>query len=244
MKRAAILGALLLTGAAPFLPFEQARIDDRPGAQVPLDMPFVDQRGQATTLRRIAQGKPLLLVPVLHDCPNICDATLAGLGEAIARQRFRVGRDVAVVAFGIDPRETPGEASRNLRRHRLTQFSALVGGRPSIRAVTQALGYRYAWDARIGQYAHLSAVAVLTPEGRLSRWIGGIAPQPGQVERAIADARGSRTVGLGDALALLCYHYDPVSGRYSLAIDRIVKAAALLSVVALAALVWRLGRST
>jgi protein SCO1/2 len=111
-----------------------------------------------------------------------------------------------------------------------------------VRAVTGAIGYRYAYDPQAGQYAHVAAVAVLTSDGRLSRWFGGMAPQPNEVEQALVDATRERTPGLGETIALLCFHYDPLTGRYSLAIERLVKAAAVLSVIVLAFLVWRLRR--
>jgi protein SCO1/2 len=241
----AALGLLLglaVASAAPFQPFEAARIVDKPGARVPLDAPFTDQAGRPTTLRRVAAGKPVLLAPVLHDCPNLCDVTLAALADALDRQRFEAGRDVAVVAFGIDPRETPADAAADLARHKRLTATALVGDSAAVHAVTDAIGYRYAYDPAAAQYAHVAAVAVLTPDGRLSRWLGGMAPQPEEVEQALVDATRERTPGLGETLALLCYHYDPLTGRYSLAIERLVQAAALLSVLVLALLIWRLRR--
>jgi protein SCO1/2 len=152
---------------------------------------------------------------------------------------------MAVVAFGIDPSEGPKDAAADLARvAKLSSLpvTALVGNEPAIHAVTGALGYRYAYDPRISQYAHLAATAVLTPDGRLVRWIGGIAPEPSDLHQTIADARQGRTSTLADVVALLCYHFDPHTGRYSLAIDRIVQAAGLLTVIILAAFVWRLQR--
>ena len=209
MRRRLLLLAPALLAAAPFDPFDEARIVDRPGAQVPLDARFTDQDGRATTLRRVAAGRPILLAPVLHDCPNICGVTLAGLSDAIAGQASRPGRDVALVAFGIDPAETAADAAADLERlerRRPLEATALVGDAAAVRAVTDALGYRYAYDPRIGQYAHLAATAVLTPDGRLVRWLNGIAPEPAALASAIADARQEKTGGLGDAIALLCFH--------------------------------------
>lgn len=233
----------------PFDPFDAATIVDRPGAQIPVDAPFRDAEGRTTTLRAIADGRPMLLVPVLHECPNICGATLSGLASAVAEQRYRAGRDFAVVAFGIDPAEGPGDARADMARlaaqnpgHGLSGAAWLTGEEDSIRAVTDALGYRYAWDERIGQYAHASATAVLTPDGRLTRWLYGVAPDPGDLAAAVEDARAGRTGGFLERLILLCYHYDPETGRYSLIVTRAVQIAGLLTVLLLGGLILFLRR--
>lgn len=244
MKRLALLllVPLALIAAAPFDPFNEARIDGRPGAQVPLDLAFTDQNGKNATLRARAAGKPIVLVPVLHDCRNICGIVLRGLGEAVAQQPFKAGRDMTLVAFGIDPAETPADAAADRAKHPALPASFLVGTEPDVRAVTDSLGYRYAYDPRICEYAHVSATAVLTADGKLVRWVNGIAPEPADLSRAIADAKQGRTSAFAEAIALLCYHYDPETGRYSVAITRVLKAAAALTVLLLAGTILFLRR--
>ncbi|HZP98260.1 MAG TPA: SCO family protein [Reyranella sp.] len=217
--------------ALAFDAFHQATIEDRRGAQLPLDTGFRDEHGNVVTLRQVGQGKPIVLAPVLHHCPNICGLTLAGLADAIAHQKYVVGRDFRVVAFGIDPHEGPADAADSLMRLR-TAFPALQGGvvgltgaAPDIAAVTQALGYRYAWDKDIGQYAHVAAVAILTPEGKLTRWLYGISPSANDLKLALTDAAQGRLGSLGDRFLLLCYHYDPKTGRYGPLIWIVLRAA-------------------
>lgn len=228
--------------ARPFDPFHEARIDARPGAQVPLDLVFTDQNGSGTTLRRIAGGKPVLLVPVLHECPNICGVTLRGLASAIAKQPYKAGEDFEVIAFGIDPKETAADAAADSDRQPKLDATFLVGSDMAVHAVTDALGYRYAYDPRIRQYAHIAAIAVLAPGGKLVRWVNGIAPDPRDLGRAITDAGDRRTNVFAQAVAVLCYHYDPRTGQYSLAINRIVQAASILTVLILGAVVLGLWR--
>lgn len=250
-----LLACMLAALAAPataqnaFDPFGVASIDERPGAQVPMDMPFRDASGQPTTLRQIGGNKPILLAPVLHDCPNLCGVTLAGLSRAIAAQSQRPGQDFAVVAFGIDPREDAGAATRDLVRLRqatgenaIDPVWASVGSEKNVRAVTDALGFHYAWDERIGQYAHIAAVAVLTPDGRLSSWLYGLSPPPQDVSQAIASAAAGRTGSWADQLLLLCYHYDPATGEYTPAIEMILRIAAGATMAGLAFLIWHLRR--
>lgn len=235
--------------AQGFDPFGLATIESRPGAEVPLERRFRDAAGAPTTLAAIGRGRPILLVPVLHDCPNVCGVTLAGLADAVAGQALRPGRDFAVVAFGIDPAETPAAAAADLARLRarangraLGDVAALTGSRESVRAVTDAIGFRYAWDGRTGQYAHVAAVAVLTPDGRLSSWLYGLKPEPEALGRALAAARDGRTGNWTDRLLLLCYHYDPVSGRYTARIEMLLRIAGGLTMAAIALLIWRLSR--
>ena len=165
--------ALLATGAVdPNDPFKAASIEERRGAAIPLDLPFVASTGQAVTLRRLAGGKPLLIAPVQHECPNICGVTLAGIADAIDGQaKYTPGRDFAIVALGIDPREGPAQAQEDLKRLAAQrpdgawQPVALTGSDEAVHAVTDALGYRYAWSDQLNQYAHLSGTAVLTEVG-------------------------------------------------------------------------------
>jgi len=244
MSRLPLVLALLLAAfgaraAPPFDPFGVATIDARPGAQIPLDLPFQDETGRTVTLRGLAHGRPILLAPVQHRCPNICIATLEGLARVLRGQTARPGRDVEVVAFGIDPREGPADAAVSARRLEAglagpAGVAALTGPASRIAQVTQALGYRYAWDTRIGQYAHVAAVAVLSPGGRLSGWLYGVAPPPTLVHAAIAAAARGGVASLGERLLLLCYHYDPVSGRYDVLVMDLLGGAAALTALTLA----------
>ncbi len=251
MKASAFLLLFAATpAAAQFDPFGEAKIVDRSGATVPLDVPLRDASGQAVTLRSLGKGRPILLVPVLHHCPNLCGVTLAGVADAVFAQSAKPGTDFEVVAFGIDPKEGPDAAADDLAQLRarvaprgLDGFDAVVGPPASIHAVTDAIGYRYAWDPRIGQYAHAAATAVLTPDGRLSGWLAGLAPRPADLAAALARARQGTPGGWEQQLLLLCYHYDPATGRYTPSILGILRLAALATLAGLALLLLRLRRA-
>jgi len=236
----ALFGA---TAAAPFDPFAEARIEAHPGAQVPLSTPLIDEQGQRTTLGTLAKGKPILLVPVLHDCPNLCGVTLDGLTSAMRASGTVGGRDATVIAFGIDPKESARDARASLDelagRHPeiAGHIHATIGTETAIHGVTNALGYHYAFDPRIGQYAHAAATAVLTPDGRFSRWLYGLAPEPADLKAALNEARAGKTGGIVRRLVLLCYHYDPQTGRYSLAIAWLLRVGCILTVLAILAYV-------
>jgi protein SCO1/2 len=250
-RRLALLAIVALaTGAVdPNDPFKAAAIIERPSAAIPLDQPVVDAAGTHTTLRRIARGEPLLITPVQHECPNICGVTLAGITAAIDGQaKYRPGRDFAVVAFGIDPHEGPAQARDDLQRlarqrpKATWQPVALTGGDAAIHAVTDALGYRYAWSDQLRQYAHLSGTAVLTPDGKLSSWLYGLSPTPTQLDAALAQATAERSGDVMQQILLLCFHYDPQTGRYSLAITEAMRFAGIATVLLIGLAIWLLSR--
>lgn len=239
MRTVLVLVLLLATcGRALALdPFHATGIDQKIGTRVPIDLVFQDENGERMTLRQAGHGKPIVLAPVVHRCPNICGLTLAGLAQAISGQKFTPGPDFTVAAFGIDPREGPADARESLGKLRQF-FPALRDGLhgftsadADIRAVTDALGYRYAWDDDLQQYAHVAAVAVLTPDGRLSRWLYGISLDPTDLRLALTEAGKGKIGSWGDQLLLLCYHYDPQTGRYGSVIWMALQVGGAITVV-------------
>lgn len=241
---ASLFCLLLLAGPAwAFDPLTAARIDRRPNAQIPLDRVFVERTGQETTLGRLADGKPILLVPVQYNCPNICGVTLSGLFRAITAQKFRPGVDFTLVTIGIDAREKPQDVGHLFDRVAAAfpsfpeeTMHGLTGTADDIAAVTAALGYRYAWDPDLRQFDHVAATAVLTPQGRLSTWLYGVAPEPLDLKLALTEAGAGRIGRWTDQLLLLCYHYDPATGSYTpiawIAL-RIIAALVLLAILLL-----------
>ncbi|HEY3800864.1 MAG TPA: hypothetical protein VGL58_21125 [Caulobacteraceae bacterium] len=234
MNRAAlIVGALLAAPAASAAalvdPAALAAVSPPPFARAPMQAPFRDQHARSVTLAELAAGRPLVLIPVQHQCRNLCGLTLADVHSALAGQALTPGANFEVVALGIDPRETPADAAQSAARlggADAPGVAALVGDAASDAAVTQALGYRYTWIAATGQYAHMAAIAVLTADGRLVRWLPGLGVKPAALQAALHEAEHGDAPGLGDEIRLLCFHFDPSSGRYTLAIWRLIQCAA------------------
>lgn len=241
MKRSPALLAVMLAlvGAAPFRPFVAAGIDERRDAALPMTLALTDDQGRPTTLAALAGGRPLLLAPVLHDCPNLCDVTLDGLVAAMRKDGLVGDREASVVAFGIDPKETVGDARLSLQRltarhpELADRVHATVAPASTVQAVTAALGYRFAFDARAGQYAHPAAVAVVAPAGRLSSWLFGLSPDPVALAAAVRSAQAGRPPDWATPLLLLCYHYDAATGTYGLAIERLLQLGGMAVVLGL-----------
>ncbi|MBL8659286.1 MAG: SCO family protein [Rhodospirillales bacterium] len=225
-----------------FDPFAAAKIEQRPGAAVPAGAMFVDDEGQPVRLGDYFGRKPVLLAPVYYTCPNLCGVTLSGLFTGLRSLGWTPGEAFEVVAISIDPGETPADAAkaksealRILGRDGAGNgVHFLTGDKAAIAAVTDAIGFRFAWDDRIQQFAHVAAVAVVAPNGILARWLYGVQYQPTDLRLALTDAGQGKVGSLSDQLLLLCYHYDPVTGRYGSIIQGSLRAGGLATFAALA----------
>jgi protein SCO1/2 len=233
--------------AAPFNAFEAAGIDRRPDAHVPLDAMVQDETGRNISLRALGSGKPIVLIPVQHQCPNICGVTLGGVASAILAQPYKLENDFSLITFGIDPKEASRESAASLKdlQVRLPELAARGGlhavtASPEItKAVTDALGYRYAWDEQLGQFAHIAATAVLTGDGRLERWLYGLNPDPLDLRLALTEAGEGRIGSWGEQLLLLCYHYNPKTGQYGSLVWLMLRIGGGLTVAILLTLLLR-----
>lgn len=245
MKRLAVAFALLLSGgpagaAAPFDPTAAAGLEPTLGTQVPTRGTFTDASGVPVRLADYLGDRPLLLAPVDLDCGNICGVTLGMLFEALGAMSLEpASYDLAVVS--IDQRETPADA-RAAKEEYLERFGrlgaaeavhVLVDRGNSVQRLTEAIGFEYAYDAATDQFAHPSAVAVLTPDGRLARWLFGYPFQPSDLRLALIDAGGGAIGTLADRLWLLCHSYDPKTGTYNTAVDMALKAGGGLTLAVL-----------
>jgi protein SCO1/2 len=228
-----LLGLLLLGGCQkaqvqPFDPNGVARIEPPKDARAPLDGAFRDQRGRPVTLRALAHGRPIVLVPVQYRCPTLCGLTLTGVDRAALRQ----GQGFLLAALGIDPREGPAVAAETTARLK-APIVALTGPESAARAVTTALGFRYAWDARSAQYAHISAAAVLRPDGSLARWLPGPQIDPAALTQALDQAQGAAPAPLSQQLFLLCYHLVSAAKAHDRLVLGVLRGAGLASVLVL-----------
>jgi len=219
--------------------------DQRLGAEVPLDVGFRDETGATVTLRSYLGDKPVLLVPAYYECPMLCTIVLNGVVSALRALPFDVGKEFRVVTFSFNPRETSELAAAKkatyLEDYRRSGAAAgwhfLVGDEPSIAALTQAIGFRYAWDEASKQYAHASGIVVLTPAGRISHYFFGVEFPPRDLRLALVEASGEHIGSLVDQLLLFCFHYDPATGRYSRLALNAVRAGGVLTLAVLVAFV-------
>ncbi|MCC7008129.1 MAG: SCO family protein [Acidobacteria bacterium] len=224
---------------------KDAGLEQKLNGAVPLDTRFVDEAGRDVTLGQYFGARPVVLALVYYECPMLCTQVLNGLAGSLEALPFTPGQEFDIVAVSFDAGETPAMAAAKrdafLRRYRHDGAGGvhfLTGRAESIERLTQAVGFRFAYDAAIDQYAHPAVLTVLTPDGRVSRYLFGIEFAPRDLRLALVEA-GERRIGSAiDQMLLFCYHYDPQSGKYGVAITNLVRLGGVLTVAALGTFIW------
>jgi protein SCO1/2 len=221
---------------------KEVGIDQKLDAAVPLDVEFQDEAGATVRLGKYFGTRPVVLALVYFECPMLCTQVLNGFAGSLQGLSLDVGKDYEVVVVSFDPGETPAIAAERkqefLRRFVRTatpdHVHFLTGREANIRMLTGAVGFRYAYDAAIDQYAHPAAITILTPQGHVSRYLYGVEFAPRDLKLALVEASAGRIGTLVEQAMLFCYHYDPETGKYGLAIMNVVRAAGALTVLAMA----------
>jgi protein SCO1/2 len=220
-------------------------IDQKIGAFVPPDLVFNDEHGDAVQLSEFFGNRPIVLVLVYYQCPMLCTMVLNDLLRTMRSMPENIGKDFDVLAVSFDPRDTP-ELALMKKKTYLAQYNRpgaevgwhfLTGQQTSIAALTDAVGFRYVWDPKFQVYAHASGIIVLTPGGKISRYFFGIDYAPKDLRIALTEANQGHTGGLADAVLLYCFCYDPVTGKYGLAISHLLKIGGVLTMLVLSGFV-------
>lgn len=220
---------------------QQVEFAQRLNDQLPLDLTFTDEDGRTVALGTYFSRKPVVLAFVYYDCPMLCSQVMNGVTSALIALDETAGRDFEVVAVSFDPRDTPIAAAAKKKSYvdRYGRFGSedgfhfLTGTESSVKALTEAAGFKYAWDARTQQFAHASGFVVATPQGKLSRYFFGIEYAPRDLKFALIESSAGRVGSLIDQVLLYCYHYDPASGSYSFVAMKAVRLGGALTLLAL-----------
>jgi protein SCO1 len=217
-------------------------IDQRLNEHVPLDLAFVDETGRDVKLRDYFGKRPVLLALVYYECPMLCTQVLNGVTGALKVLNFDVGREFDVVAVSINPKEGPGLAAEKkkayVQRYGRPQtadgWHFLTGREENIRALANAVGFRYAYDPEIQQYAHGAGIELLTPHGKIARYFYGIEFAPRDIKFGVMEASEERIGSPIDSVLLLCYHYDPATGKYGATAMTMVRIGAVMTMLGFA----------
>jgi protein SCO1/2 len=227
-------------------------IEQHLGEKVPLDLLFRDETGQTVRLKQYFHDKPVVLVLAYYRCPRLCTAVLNGLEHSLAGiATLDIGRDFEVLTVSFDPRETPDLAAAKKqvyvqqygRSEAAEGWHFLTGNETSIKLLTAAVGFHYNYDPRSDQFAHASGIMVLTPEGKLARYFYGIPDSPRDLRLGLVEASAGKIGSPVDQILLACFHYDPTTGQYSLAIMNFVRLAGAVTVGVLCGFFLRMWRN-
>jgi len=229
------------TSARPGI-LSKIAIDQRIGHQVPADIPFVDESGNAVTIGQYFGKRPVVLALVYYECPMLCTQVLNGLVSALGVLNFEAGREFDVVAVSFNPKEGPGLASQKkaayVERYGRPETAGgwhfLTGSQESISRLTEAVGFKYEYDPKIGQFAHGAAIEVLTPSGTIAKYFYGIEYSPRDLRLGLIEASEEHIGTVIDDVLLFCYHYDPSTGKYGASVLGMVRAAGVVTVLAFA----------
>ncbi len=232
---------------------EGVGIDQKLNQQLPLDAVFHDENGAEVKLGQYFGNKPVVLSLVYYDCPMLCTQILNGMVGAFKVMSFTPGNEYEVVSISFDPRETSALAKRkketyvnylldSKRAGAEKGWHFLTGDDANIKRVTEAVGFRYRFDQSTNQFAHASAIYVVTPQGKLARYFYGIEYAPRDVRLGLVEASENKIGTPVDQLLLYCYHYDPARGKYGATVINLIRGGGVLTLVGIAGLLLALRR--
>jgi protein SCO1/2 len=213
--------------------------DPQLNAQMPLDLPFVDENGSNIQLRDYFKQKPVVLAFVYYGCPMLCNQVEQGVVGSLRMLSFTPGRDYEVVFVSFDPRESADMAAQK-KKSALAHFRRpetasgwhfLTGTKESIDVATKAANFRYSFDTKNNLFAHASGIMLLTPDGRISRYFYGVEYPGRDMRLGLVDASAGKIGTPVDRALLFCYQYDPSSATYSASILKIIRLGGILTVL-------------
>ncbi len=231
-------------------PLNEVAFEQKLNERVPLDLIFEDETGKSVQLGDYFGEKPVILVFTYYGCKNLCGVVREELVESLQALEFDVGDEFEIVTVSINPGDTPALATAKkgaIMQHYARPEAAagwhfLTGEDSSIDQLAEAVGFRYAYDAELDQYAHPAGIMVLTPQGRISRYFYGLDYLPTDLRLGLVEASANKIGSLVDQLLLRCYNYDPVTGKYTLVVMNVLRMAGVTTVLILGTFMFAMFR--
>jgi protein SCO1 len=226
-------------------------IDQKLDSQIPLDLSFRDETGQPVTLGKYFSKRPVILSLVYFKCPMLCPEVIQGMTHTLNLVKLDMGEDYDVLTVSFDPRDTPQSAAEKKqewlkgldKRDNPQSWHFLTGDENSIQALTRAVGFRYNWDSKTQLFAHATAIMVLTPEGKVSKYFYGAEYSPTDLRFGLIDASHDQVGSAVDQILLFCCSYNATSGQYDLIISRVLAIIGGLTIIVLGVLLLILFRA-
>ncbi len=229
-------------------------IEQKLNEQLPLSAEFNDENGNVVKLGDyFGKEKPVILALVYYECPMLCNEVLNGLTGSLKGISFDAGREFEVVAISFDARENDKpDLAKNKKASYLNRYGRpgagngwhfLTGTQSEIDRVTQAVGFNYQFDEATNQFAHAGGVMIITPEGKISRYLYGIDYAPKDLKFSLMDSAEGKIGNPAEQLYLYCFHYDPSTGKYGLTILKILRLMALVTIIGIGGMLFVFWRS-
>lgn len=221
---------------------------------LPLNSVFTDEQSNTAPLRHWIGKTPTILVLMYYKCRSLCPEVLHGLAAGLKDSHLVPGKDYSVITVSIDPSDSPsdavGEKTRFVREVGASGIDEaahfLTGNEASIKAISDATGFQFVRvpgpDGRMDQFAHPTVIMFATPDGRLSKYIAGVEYPSRDLRLAVLAASQRRISSPADLILLYCCTYSPVSGRYSVAILRVLSIGGLATLIIVVGMIWLLTR--
>jgi protein SCO1/2 len=219
---AGVASAQLADQAVPAL--EKVGVEEHLDANLPLELEFVDEDGRTVRLGDYFDGaRPVILTLNYYRCPMLCGLQLNGVVAGMEEMDWTPGVEFEMVTVSIDPLETP-ELAKSKKENYLKRYQRpaaargwhfLTGRQDNIERLAETVGFGYTYDVSSGQYAHAAAIFVITPDGRVARYLYGIDYPPKSLKLALMEASQGEIGSPLDQLIMYCFHYDPSSRRYA-----------------------------
>ncbi len=230
---------------------EDVGVDEKLGEKIPLDLTFANSAGDSVTIGELIEdGKPILLNPLYYECPSLCGLVLDAVFNVVQDLAWSPGREYTIISYSIDPEETHEQAAKSKEMYLadLDRSGAedgwhfLTGSEESIKKLSDAVGFRYKYDERTGEYLHLASIMLISPEGVITRYLYGLQFFEFDLRNALSEAADGRIGSTIDRLILYCFTYDPASQSYVPVAMNIMKLGGLATVLILGiflTLLWR-----
>ncbi len=217
-------------------------IEQKLGGQLPLETEVTNDEGRAIKLGSLFEsGRPVVLAFVYYECPMLCNEVLNGLTGSLKGVSLDAGKDFDVIALSFDASENAKpELAKNKKAAYVERYGRpgsekgwhfLTASQSSIDAITDAAGFSYRWDEKSKQFAHAGGVMIVTPQGKLSRYFYGIDYSPRDLKLGVIESADNKVGSSVDQMLLYCYHYDPSTGKYGLAILSVIRLGAVLTLL-------------
>ncbi len=222
-------------------------IDEQLGKKIPLDLSFVNQNNEVTTLgAMLADNKPLILSPVYFSCTTLCNHHLNGLVAGLKEMDWKVGDNFKAVAISFDPREDADLAAGKRESYIAeygrpisgSEWEFLTGDEKNVKALMSALGFNYKFNEEANEWVHASAAILISPDGTITRYLPGIVFSGKDIKLAVTEAANGTVGSFLDQMILYCFKFNPHLSRYTLYAFNLMKVAGAMTVVVL--MVWLL----